>query len=139
MRFLSAVEASAWNSKNSSAFSGRRIALMPNPMKIVAKMLAAMRREDDWEGAILCGYDLKLVRSVICSSVSRKLSLHTSCYVSLRVEYVVRGCCNSWLISVENGLFGYLWSRRESRQTRLAAQLIAVRYLDLSDAGDQDP
>jgi hypothetical protein len=29
--------------------------LMPNPMKIVAKMLAATRREDDWEGAILCG------------------------------------------------------------------------------------
>ena len=48
-RFLSAVEASAWNSKNSRAFSGRRMALIPNPTKIVAKTLAAMRRERDWE------------------------------------------------------------------------------------------
>jgi hypothetical protein len=37
------------------------------------------------------GYDLTLAGSVMCSSVSRELSLHTSCYVSFRVEYVIRG------------------------------------------------
>lgn len=47
--FLSEAEAGAENSKKVRAERGRRMALMPKAVKMVAKTLAAMRREGEWE------------------------------------------------------------------------------------------
>jgi len=52
-RFLSEAEVGASHSKKVRALSGRRIALMPNPTKIVAIALAAIWRNGEREMAML--------------------------------------------------------------------------------------
>lgn len=52
-----------WNSKKVRALVGRMMALMPNPTKIVAKTLAAMRRDEDWEKAAEA-----IVAMIVCLS-----------------------------------------------------------------------
>ena len=48
-------EVGASNSKKVRAFSGLRMALIPNPIAMVAPTLAAIRRRGEWEIAILIG------------------------------------------------------------------------------------
>ena len=59
-RFLSEAAVGVSHSKKVRALSGLRMALTPNPMNIVAIALAAMRRKDDWEMAMVlencCGW-----------------------------------------------------------------------------------